>query len=91
MLVRPAHGKRDAQLVGHHRDGSIRFFDLHTLQELGRMYFFGDGAWVAIGTDGKFTGSDGVGERLSWRVANQPAVHGDEAVAKFKSSQLAFE
>ena len=91
MVIRPAHGKRQAQLVGHCQDGSIRFYDLPTLQELNRMYFFEDGAWIAIDVDGTFTGSKNVGRRLSWRKDGTPAVSGAAAITKFQRKTFALE
>jgi len=88
--VRPAAGQRRAQLVTHHGDGSIRFLDAQSLIEIGRAYFFEDGAWVAIRADGKFTGSESVGDRLSWQQDTLPTVSGKDAEDRFFEENLVF-
>ena len=86
---RPTHFKERPgynQWVSTHLDGSVRFWD-RELNELTRIYVFSEeNKWLAIRPDGKFTGSDGIEDQLSWQVGNRLATK--EQIAANRDSKV---
>jgi WD40 repeat protein len=65
-------------VVSGSRDGTIRFWNVETTEEIARCYGFDDGTWAIVAPDGRYDASnDGDCPHLSWIIglSSYPVTH----------------